>query len=65
MGGLISGVGVMFGAFARNMIELYLTVGLLNGECFEANTHIQHSLKNIHTKHDIHWSAVLQVLAMQ
>ncbi|XP_074487994.1 monocarboxylate transporter 13 [Sebastes fasciatus] len=31
MGGLISGVGVMFGAFARNMIELYLTVGLLNG----------------------------------
>ncbi|XP_070764165.1 monocarboxylate transporter 13 [Enoplosus armatus] len=31
MGGLICSVGVMFGTFARNLIELYLTVGFLNG----------------------------------
>lgn len=31
MGGLICSIGVMFGAFARNLIELYLTVGFLNG----------------------------------
>ncbi|XP_075938289.1 monocarboxylate transporter 13-like [Anarhichas minor] len=31
MGGLICSVGVVFGAFARNLIELYLTVGFLNG----------------------------------
>lgn len=65
MGGLICSIGVMFGAFARNLIELYLTVGFLNGEWFEAKTHIQHKLKNIHTKHDIHWNTLLQVWAMQ
>ncbi|KAA8590446.1 monocarboxylate transporter 2 isoform X1 [Etheostoma spectabile] len=31
MGGLMCGVGVVFGSFARNLNELYLTVGLLNG----------------------------------
>ncbi|XP_037307485.2 monocarboxylate transporter 2 [Pungitius pungitius] len=31
MGGLICSVGVVSGAFARNLIELYLTVGFLNG----------------------------------
>ncbi|XP_060892734.1 monocarboxylate transporter 2 [Labrus mixtus] len=31
MGGLISSLGVMFGSFSRNVIELYLTVGFLNG----------------------------------
>ncbi|XP_027128777.1 monocarboxylate transporter 2 [Larimichthys crocea] len=30
-GGLICSLGVVFGAFARNLIELYLTVGFLNG----------------------------------
>ncbi|XP_029289135.1 monocarboxylate transporter 2 [Cottoperca gobio] len=30
-GGLLCSVGVVFGAFARNLIELYLTVGFLNG----------------------------------
>lgn len=31
MGGLICTVGVALGSFARNLIELYLTVGFLNG----------------------------------
>ncbi|XP_039988119.1 monocarboxylate transporter 2 isoform X2 [Xiphias gladius] len=31
MGGLICSLGVVIGAFARNLIELYLTVGFLNG----------------------------------
>ncbi|KAI3371594.1 hypothetical protein L3Q82_024162 [Scortum barcoo] len=31
MGGLICSLGVVLGAFARNLIELYLTVGFLNG----------------------------------
>ncbi|XP_062276799.1 monocarboxylate transporter 3 [Scomber scombrus] len=31
MGGLICSVGVVIGAFARNLTELYLTVGFLNG----------------------------------
>ncbi|KAM3609339.1 uncharacterized protein V6R79_013223 [Siganus canaliculatus] len=31
MGGLICSVGVVLGAFARNLVELYLTVGFLNG----------------------------------
>lgn len=31
MGGLICSVGVMSGAFARNLTELYVTVGFLNG----------------------------------
>ncbi|XP_035521176.1 monocarboxylate transporter 13 [Morone saxatilis] len=30
-GGLICSIGVVFGAFAGNLIELYLTVGFLNG----------------------------------
>lgn len=64
MGGLICSLGVVLGAFARNLIELYLTVGFLNGEWFEVNTHKQHKLQNTHTKHDYHWSPLLQVLAM-
>ncbi|KAM9753392.1 monocarboxylate transporter 13 isoform 1-T5 [Menidia menidia] len=31
IGGLICSIGVVLGAFARNLIELYLTVGFLNG----------------------------------
>nr|XP_046250717.1 monocarboxylate transporter 2 [Scatophagus argus]XP_046250718.1 monocarboxylate transporter 2 [Scatophagus argus] len=31
IGGIICSLGVIFGAFARNLIELYLTVGFLNG----------------------------------
>ncbi|GAA6233842.1 monocarboxylate transporter 2-like [Lates japonicus] len=31
MGGLICSLGVMIGAFSRNVIDLYLTVGFLNG----------------------------------
>ncbi|XP_034540647.1 monocarboxylate transporter 2 [Notolabrus celidotus] len=31
MGGLICSLGVMLGSFSRNVIELYLTVGFLNG----------------------------------
>ncbi|XP_029993521.1 monocarboxylate transporter 2 [Sphaeramia orbicularis] len=31
MGGLICSVGVITGSFARNLLELYLTVGFLNG----------------------------------
>lgn len=31
MGGLICSVGVITGSFARNILELYLTVGFLNG----------------------------------
>ncbi|KAM9351935.1 monocarboxylate transporter 13 [Symphorus nematophorus] len=31
IGGLICSLGVVFGAFAHNLIELYLTVGFLNG----------------------------------
>ncbi|XP_070686850.1 monocarboxylate transporter 13 [Pempheris klunzingeri] len=31
MGGLICSLGVVFGAFANNLVELYLTVGFLNG----------------------------------
>lgn len=31
IGGLICSVGVMVGSFARTVVELYLTVGLLNG----------------------------------
>ncbi|XP_073327591.1 monocarboxylate transporter 13 isoform X2 [Pagrus major] len=31
LGGLICSIGIMLGAFTRNLIELYLTVGLLNG----------------------------------
>ncbi|XP_075875309.1 monocarboxylate transporter 2 [Nelusetta ayraudi] len=31
IGGLICSVGVMMGSFARTVVELYLTVGLLNG----------------------------------
>ncbi|KAM4573700.1 monocarboxylate transporter 13 [Odontesthes bonariensis] len=31
MGALICSIGVVLGAFARNLIELYLTVGFLNG----------------------------------
>ncbi|XP_054475509.1 LOW QUALITY PROTEIN: monocarboxylate transporter 2 [Anoplopoma fimbria] len=31
MGGLICSVGVVLGAFARNLIDLYVTVGFLNG----------------------------------
>ncbi|XP_044049848.1 monocarboxylate transporter 13 [Siniperca chuatsi] len=31
MGGLLCSIGVVFGTFARNLIELYLTVGFLNG----------------------------------
>ncbi|KAM7414141.1 hypothetical protein PAMA_019117 [Pampus argenteus] len=31
MGGLICSLGVVIGAFARNLTELYLTVGFLNG----------------------------------
>ncbi|KAM7003413.1 monocarboxylate transporter 2 [Tautogolabrus adspersus] len=31
IGGLISSLGVMFGSFSRNVFELYLTVGFLNG----------------------------------
>ncbi|XP_041650801.1 monocarboxylate transporter 2 [Cheilinus undulatus] len=31
VGGLISSLGVVFGSFSRNVIELYLTVGFLNG----------------------------------
>ncbi len=70
MGGLICSLGVVLGAFARNLVELYLTVGFLNGEWFEVNAHKQHKLKNTHThththtKYDIHWSPLLQVLAM-
>lgn len=48
MGGLICSLGVVIGAFARNLIELYLTVGFLNGEQFDANTHIKHKPKNTH-----------------
>ena len=32
LGGLICSIGVVLGAFACNLIELYLTVGFLNGE---------------------------------
>ncbi|CAJ1057224.1 monocarboxylate transporter 2 [Xyrichtys novacula] len=31
VGGLICSLGVMLGSFSRNLIELYLTVGFLNG----------------------------------
>lgn len=31
IGGLISSVGVIIGSFSRNLLELYLTVGFLNG----------------------------------
>ncbi|XP_040894793.1 monocarboxylate transporter 2 [Toxotes jaculatrix] len=31
IGGLICSLGVVIGAFARNLVELYLTVGFLNG----------------------------------
>ncbi|KAK7891377.1 hypothetical protein WMY93_023340 [Mugilogobius chulae] len=31
IGGLICSIGVITGSFARNMLELYLTVGFLNG----------------------------------
>lgn len=31
MGGLICSLGVVFGAYARNLAELYVTVGFLNG----------------------------------
>lgn len=61
IGGLMCSLGVVFGTFARNLTELFLTVGFLNGELFEANTH---KLKNILTKHDIHWCPLLQVSAM-
>lgn len=59
IGGLICTVGVVLGSFARNLIELYVTVGFLNGEWFGA-TCTQHKL----TKDDVHWSPFLQVLAM-
>lgn len=32
-GGLMCSLGVVLGAFARNLTELYLTVGVLNGKC--------------------------------
>uniref|UniRef100_UPI0037E7050B monocarboxylate transporter 2 n=1 Tax=Semicossyphus pulcher TaxID=241346 RepID=UPI0037E7050B len=31
MGGLICSIGVTFGSFSRNVVELYLTVGFING----------------------------------
>lgn len=37
--------GVVFGAFARNLIELYLTVGFLNGKCLKQT----HTYQNVHT----------------
>lgn len=40
MGGLMCSFGVMVGAFARNLTELYLTVGFLNGTCLKQNKHI-------------------------
>ncbi|KAM7396377.1 hypothetical protein PAMP_019422 [Pampus punctatissimus] len=49
MGGLICSLGVVIGAFARNLTELYLTVGFLNGEQLDANTHIKQKPKNTHT----------------
>lgn len=55
MGGLICSVAVVCGAFARSLIELYLTVGFLNGAGFGANTH-KHTHKHgtRQTKHDFH-----------
>lgn len=32
VGGLICSIGVVTGAFSHNLIELYLTVGFLNGK---------------------------------
>lgn len=62
IGGLMCSVGVMLGAFARNLIELYFTVGLLNGKMAEANkqTHIHttHSTKRTN-KCAIYWSPLL------
>lgn len=41
-------LGVMFGAFSRNLTELYLTVGFLNGRCLDKHTHnMEHLLKNV------------------
>ena len=36
-GGLMCSLGVVIGAYANNVIELYLTVGFLNGELFDAD----------------------------
>lgn len=40
-GGLICGFGVAIGAFARNLTDLYLTVGFLNGEWLMLHTQTQ------------------------
>lgn len=37
MGGLICSLGVVIGAFSRNVIDLYLTVGFLNGKWLDAD----------------------------
>uniref|UniRef100_A0A8C6THJ5 Si:dkey-246g23.4 n=1 Tax=Neogobius melanostomus TaxID=47308 RepID=A0A8C6THJ5_9GOBI len=45
IGGLLCSVGVITGSFARNLLELYLTVGFVNGkfgECFNLDTHNDH-----------------------
>lgn len=48
IGGLICSTGVITGTFARNLTELYFTVGFLNGKWFGAitHTHIQNKLKH-------------------
>lgn len=63
IGGLICSVGVMLGAFARNLIELYLTVGFLNGKMFEGKQiHICTTQPQKHAnKSDIHWSLLYRV----
>lgn len=33
IGGLMCSLGVIMGSLARNVVDLYLTVGLLNGTC--------------------------------
>lgn len=41
LGGLICSFGVVMGSFARNVVDLYLTVGLLNGMCENENCKIE------------------------
>lgn len=46
IGGLICSIGVITGMFARNLVELYFTVGFLNGKWFGAITYTYIQNKN-------------------
>lgn len=55
-------LGVMFGAFSRNLTELYLTVGFLNGKCFEqTHTVIEHLLEKCKDLCHIFWAFYFRV----